>query len=197
MTQSITRACASASWALGCPWTVLICSRQRSWISWSCLHEGGSSGVLCWKGRSVGWEPRVLGSRVSFKRTVHPCGVAYMTKLGGESWSNLEFLVELYSTSFLYWIKPSSSSSKSEEYSESESVEPPILEYVCFGWVRSGMPISTRRAFSFIQCSHDWVGVSPSCSLIQGLSKIDLPDCSRALDFPFWSLACSQRASAF
>ena len=50
------------------------------------------------------------------------------------------------------------------------------------------MPISTQRAFSFIQCSHDCVGVSPSGSLIQGLSKINLLDCSRALAFPFFKL---------
>ena len=46
------------------------------------------------------------------------------------------------------------------------------------------MPISTRRAFSFIQCSHDCVGVSPSGSLIQDLSRIDILDCSGALAFP-------------
>ena len=39
--------------------------------------------------------------------------------------------------------------------------------------------------------------VNPSGSLIQGLSKIDLLDCSGALDFPFLSLASSQRVSAF
>ena len=63
-----------------------------------------------------------------------------MTKLGRESWSDLEYLVELDSTSLLYWIKSSSSSSKLEEYSDSESVSPPILEYVCFGEQEAGCP---------------------------------------------------------
>ena len=89
--------------------------------------------MLCWKGRSVSCEPEVLGSCVFLRCTVHPCGVAYMTKLGSESWSDLEFLAELDSTCLLYWIRSFSSSSELEEYSESESVRPPILEYVCFG----------------------------------------------------------------
>ena len=41
------------------------------------------------------------------------------------------------------------------------------------------MPIFTQRAFSFIQCRQDWTRVSPSGSLIQGLSKIDLLDFSK------------------
>ena len=54
-----------------------------------------------------------------------------MTKFGRESWSDFEFLVELDSTCLLYWIRSSSSSSELEEYSESESVSPPILESMC------------------------------------------------------------------
>ena len=75
----------------------------------------------------------MLGSFVFLRYTVRPCGVAYMTKLGRESWWDLEFLVRLDSTYLLYWIRLSSSCSELEEYSELESVRPPILEYACFG----------------------------------------------------------------
>ena len=49
------------------------------------------------------------------------------------------------------------------------------------------MPISTQRAFSFIKCCKDWIGVNPSSSLVRGLWKIDSLDSSEVLGvFPFF-----------
>ena len=53
----------------------------------------------------------------------------------------MEYLAELDSTCLLYWIKLSSSSSELKEYSDSELVSPPNLEYIyALGEREAGCP---------------------------------------------------------